>query len=97
MDTVRESHSNYTLISDQVRVNSTGLYEITYTGSADANGASATEVEWSLDVGSVIKDGSLCSTYHSDTTNEGNSCTRTLIVQMSAYTYIRLRAVKVGG
>jgi hypothetical protein len=95
LDTVRQSNSNYSLATDEITVNSDGLYEVTFTGSADDTNGTRSTTAWFLEDNSggafTEVDGSRCFTYQRTTADGENSCSRTVILNLNTNNVIRLR------
>ena len=95
MDTTRVDNPNYTLAGDVVTVNSDGLYEVTFTGSANTTNNTRSAAEWLLQTdtgaGFADVDGSRCYTYHRTSADGENSCSRTVILDLVDTDEIRLR------
>ena len=102
LDTTRKTHSNYTLASDEITVNSTGLYEITYSGSSDNSNTNRSAVRWWIEKntggGFAEEVGSRCWTYNRWSGTDGyNTCGRTIVLSLSSTDDIRLRALAEDG
>ncbi len=95
LDTVRHAHPNYTLGADVVRVNSDGLYEVTFDGAADTTANVRSTMAWWLEkdtgAGFVEEDGSRCFTYHRTTLDGEQSCSRTVILDLTSGDQLRVR------
>jgi len=101
LDTVRRSHSNYTLSSDQITVNSDGLYEITFACTLDATTGSRSGGRCWIETDSsgsfTEEDGSRCLVYNRTSSVGDDSCSRTVILSLSNGDQVRLRAVRHSG
>ncbi len=97
LDTVRHTHTNYSLAANVITVNSDGLYEVTFDGSADnPTNNTRSSAAWWLETdtsGAFVEvDGSRCFTYHRTAADGEQSCSRTVILDLTAADQIRLRS-----
>jgi hypothetical protein len=104
LDSIRQSNTNYSLLSDEVNVGSDGVYEITYSCSIDVSlfggaGSSTAKCWLQSDTGTGFSDvaGSSCYIYNSDTTNGEGTCTRTVVLDLVNSDDLRIRALRDSG
>jgi hypothetical protein len=102
LDQERQTNSNYTLTSDEVAVGSAGVYETTFTCSIDVTSGSGNStgkcwIETDTGSGFSVVDGTECYTYNNDSTQGENSCTRTVVLDLSSGDDVRLRAERNAG
>ncbi|MCA9385641.1 hypothetical protein KC717_03260 [Candidatus Dojkabacteria bacterium] len=101
LDTIRRDQANYSLAADVITVNSDGTYNITYTCSSTATQNNRTGsscwIERDTGGGFTEVDGSRCYAYHRVTATGDDSCTRSIIEDLSAGDDFRLRTEQFTG
>lgn len=101
LDTTRFANANFTLAADEVTVLSTGIYEVTFSFSANADSNSRSNTRSWLEQSNGVLftevDGSRCWIYNRNTSNGEGSCTRSMILTITANNKLRIRAVSTDG